>query len=125
MHKFLLCLAATALLTYGPTAAAESLRVNLEPIAAVELQMRWRLTGETIWRPSGDTIDNLKPGIYSVELSSTKDCRPKFDINEVRVLRGVTTHTSFEYTGAACTAPVNLKVVIGRSKFAGGEEYRL
>ena len=87
------------------TAAAESLQVTLAPAAAVELQARWRLQGETRWRPSTDVADGLRPGPVTIELNSLVGCTPKSTLHTVNIVQNETLHVTLEYEGPNCPAP--------------------
>lgn len=95
--------AAVAFLVCG-AATAESLQVTLEPVAAVELQARWRVQGETRWRPSTDVADGLLPGRVIIELNSLAGCSPKSALHEIRIVQSETLHVTLEYEGANCPA---------------------
>ncbi|MCK7495836.1 MAG: hypothetical protein MZW92_36330 [Comamonadaceae bacterium] len=79
--------------------------MTLVPVAANELGAKWRLEGETTWRPSGEVVDGLEPGVRNVELLEGLDgCRPVNPVSLVRIVAGATTHVPLAYSGPACAS---------------------
>lgn len=102
-----------ALSLVGGSAAAESLQVTLAPAAAVELQARWRVQGETRWRPSTDVADGLRPGPVTVELLPLSGCTPASPTQVLRLVQGETLHVTLSYDGPACPAAPPARAIVG------------
>jgi hypothetical protein len=83
-----------------------SLRVDLSPPDAVEAGGKWRRSGETVWRASGETEGDLAPGDYELEFTSPEGWnRPQTQL--VTIVQGELTVTPGVYTLAqSTTTPV-------------------
>ena len=84
----------TITVEYAPVG---SLRVDLSPLDAVEAGAKWRRTGQSVWRASGETESGVSPGSYVLEFTTPEGWyRPQ--TQSVTVVQGEVTVSSGTYT---------------------------
>jgi hypothetical protein len=83
-----------------------SLSVTISPQGAIDAGAKWRRTGTSTWRNSGDTESGIPTGQYTVEFSTISGWNtPANQI--VQINNGQTTYTSGTYTIISYTLTVN------------------
>jgi len=83
--------------TYSPIVQNGSLNVSVFPQQAIAAGAQWKLTVETVWHNSGDTI-NLAPGSYVVRFKTLEGWIMPANV-DVTINPGQLTQISGTYTG--------------------------